>query len=163
VCRDGTRLWYVRGIQIDDGDAVIAGDRAGLTAARITGESNAERRRVLVELYGRERYLRDAGAARIDVDYAPAGGLWASPTDLRYRALWRLEQRDDEPIVLVDVINQSPEPLGLPADGEAYLFIGARTFKRYFLRVPPEMITCAEAIAWTCGKTAETYVPSVET
>jgi len=35
-------------------------------------------------------------------------------------------------------------------------------FKEYFLRVPPDMPSAHAAVAWSFGKTPETYAPSIE-
>lgn len=50
---------------------------------------------------------------------------------------------------MVKVVNSTPEPDG--------------SYKDYFLRVPPTITTAHEAVAWTFGKTAETYAPAIET
>lgn len=50
---------------------------------------------------------------------------------------------------MVEVVNSTPEPDG--------------SLKTYFLRVPPAMETCQQAIAWTFGKEANDYRTSMET
>jgi hypothetical protein len=55
----------------------------------------------------------------------------------------------DEPIVAVEVVNSTRAPDG--------------SFKRYWLRVPPEMSTAREAVAWTFGLRATQYAPEKET
>jgi len=162
VWRDGTAQWYLHDRYIDSAPASAGSLRSRLTVDRITTMTNAEQRREVVELYGRNRYLREAHAVRIDVECPPPGNEWAPPRDVRYRALWRIDQTRDEPIVVVDVINQTPEPLGVVADGESYLAVDGRVWRRYMLRVPPTITNCAEAVAWTCGKTAATYAPHIE-
>jgi hypothetical protein len=98
-------------------------------------EPNVEIRRVMIELLGYERLV---------------DGLRLSPSaeDSAGR-LWRVEQPRDEPIVLVEVENSTPE-----SDGSR---------KRYFLRVPPELNTARDAVAWTFDTSAEDYGPLVET
>ena len=64
--------------------------------------------------------------------------------------LYRAEIAGDEPLVMVKVVNSTPEP-----DGH---------FKDYWLRVPPTMQTAHRAVAWTCGfDRAEDYVPVRQT
>jgi hypothetical protein len=63
--------------------------------------------------------------------------------------LWRVEFDDDEPLVMVEVINSTPEP-----DGSR---------RTYFLRVPPDTETAREGVAWTFGLTAEEYQPLAQT
>lgn len=67
----------------------------------------------------------------------------------RYGKLLRQELDGDEPLVMVQVVNSTPEP-----DGH---------FKHYFLRVPPEIQTAHEGVAWSFGKTAKEYTPLIET
>jgi hypothetical protein len=118
-------------------------DPAQIDVARIGAETNAEIRRVMIERYrhgenvsGSAAYVRDSGAKRLDHDE-------------RFGTLWRRDLPNDEPIVMIEVINSTPEP-----DGR---------FKRYWLRVPPDTKTAHEAVAWTFGVPAKDYAPAVET
>jgi hypothetical protein len=54
----------------------------------------------------------------------------------------------EEPILMVEVLNSTPEP-----DGSR---------KTYFLRVPPHMQTARQAVAWTFRMDQFTYAPAVE-
>lgn len=61
------------------------------------------------------------------------------------RVLYRIDWRDDEPIVAVKV--------QCPSTGQIY-----------FLRVPPAIKTCRAAVAWTFGfDKVSTYQPLLET
>ncbi len=80
--------------------------------------------------------MRDAGGKVLD-------------DDPRYGTLWRRRFRGDEPIVMIEVINRTREPLG--------------GFKRYWLRVPPTIRTAREAVAWTFNMPARQYAPVIET
>jgi hypothetical protein len=60
----------------------------------------------------------------------------------------RSEFSDDEDLVMLKCLNSTEE-----ADG---------TRKEYFLRVPPSMETCWEAVAWTFGMGKREYVPVAE-
>jgi hypothetical protein len=106
-----------------------------LTRERITAEPNAEVRRVMLEHFGYERYLRDSGANREHTDETGV--------------LWRLPMDRDEDLVMVEVVNSTAEPDG--------------TFRTYFLRVPPRTSTAREGVAWTFGLTEEEYRPLVQT
>ncbi|MEV0128257.1 DUF6745 domain-containing protein [Dactylosporangium sp. NPDC050688] len=129
---DGFALHAWRGMPIPS-DLV---DRlAHLTHAQIAGERNAELRRVMLEHFGYERYLREAGARRLSSD---ACGV-----------LWQLTFTDDEPLTMVEVINSTPEPDG--------------TSRVYWLRVPPTTRTARAGVAWTFGLTEEEYHPLVQT
>jgi hypothetical protein len=107
----------------------------GLTVARIDEEENAELRRVMMEVFGYDRYLAESGAQPVHRDETGV--------------LWRIEYFDDEPIAMVEVVNSTPEPDG--------------TSRTYFLRVPPRTRTAREGVAWTFGVSAEDYVPVKQT
>ena len=115
-----------------------------ITVKRVDTERNAEIRRVMIERFGGgrdkgggpEAYLTAAGAKVIDHEEGIG-------------TLRRREIADDEPLVMVDVVNSTREPDG--------------SFKRYSLRVPPNITKAREAVAWTFGKTAAQYRPQIET
>jgi Domain of unknown function (DUF6745) len=129
---DGLALHCWRGMPVP---ADLIGQLDRLTVERIHAEQNLELRRVLTERYGLDRYLRDADATRVGAD--ETGVLWRLPVD------------GDEPLVMVEVINSSPEP-----DGSR---------RRYWLRVPPDTRSAREAVAWTFGLAAEEYRPVRQT
>lgn len=101
----------------------------------IEREQSVEIRRHLIEMYGIEQYLKDAEAVKIDEDSCGV--------------LYRKDFLLDEPIKMVKVLNSSPEPDG--------------TYKYYYLRVPPDVMTAREAVAWTFFMTADEYDPEIET
>ncbi|WP_433824447.1 DUF6745 domain-containing protein [Actinoplanes sp. CA-015351] len=129
---DGYGLWAWRGMPIP---ADLAAELPRLTVERIRDESNAEIRRVMLEHFGYERYLREAGARTMGSDEAGT--------------LWYLDLPGDEPLVMVEVVNSTPEPDG--------------TSRVYWLRVPPSTRTAREGVAWTFGLTAEEYQPLIQT
>lgn len=55
----------------------------------------------------------------------------------------------EEPVVVVEVVNSTPEPDG--------------SHRTYFLRVPPTMRTATAAVAWTFGPHERLYGPARET
>ena len=128
-CRwsDGTALYSVRGVRVP---AWVVERPADITVATIDSEQNAEVRRVMLERYGLARYLRDANAERLDHDE-------------RWGTLYRRDLANDEPLVMVEVINRSPEPDG--------------SFRHYVLRVPPTCRTALEAVAWTFDMKPQDY------
>ncbi len=129
---DGWGIYAVHGVRVPSD---IIEDRASITVARIDAEDNAEVRRVMVDLYGMDRYLTDAGARIIQQD--------------SFGTLLRRDMGDDEPIVAVKVLNSTPEPDG--------------SIKPYILRVPPDMDTARNAVAWTFGLRGAEYAPVEET
>jgi hypothetical protein len=106
-----------------------------LTPERIRDEENAELRRVMLEHYGYDRYLEESGAVPVHRDEAGV--------------LWRVRLVGDEDVVMVEVVNSTPEPDG--------------THRTYWLRVPPSTRTAQEGVAWTFGLDAEAYEPLQQT
>lgn len=106
-----------------------------LTARQVLEEQNRELQRVMLERFGYDRFILELGAVPVQTD--EFGALYRIPGDFR------------EPVVLVHVTNSTPEPDG--------------TRKRYFLRVPPNVTTAREAVAWTFGFQAEECRPTLET
>ncbi len=96
---------------------------------------NSELRRVMLERVGFERFVSEVNAETLNTD-SDAGGE---------RRLLRIELPGDEPLVCVSVFCPS-------------------TGRQYVIRVPPEMKTCHQAIAWTAGfDDPKLYQPLVET
>jgi hypothetical protein len=106
-----------------------------ITTQLILSESNIEVRRALVEMYGFEAFVRDVGCKKID--------------NSEFGTLYRYDFERDEALCLVSVKNSTPEPDG--------------SYREYFLRVPPNMVTARQAVAWTFGMTATEYNPTRET
>jgi hypothetical protein len=129
---DGWGVWAWHGVRVPRD---LIEHPEGLTVQRIRDQPNAEHRRVMLERYGHQRYLRDVGAERVHADQAGT--------------LWRCPLAGDEPLVMVEVRNATPEPDG--------------TRKPYWLRVPPMMRTAREAVAWTFNLNQDDYAPTVET
>ncbi|HEY8979541.1 MAG TPA: hypothetical protein VIU15_08165 [Streptomyces sp.] len=129
---DGFALCAWRGMPVPSG---FLEELRTLVPQRIQVEENAELRRVMLEFYGYERYLADSGAQPVHRDETGV--------------LWRIEMGIDEPVVMVEVVNSTPEP-----DGSRNV---------YWLRVPPRTRTAREGVAWTFGLDAEVYAPLQET
>ena len=110
-------------------------ERETLVPSDVLGERNAERRRVLLELLGYERFIEEAQAQTLDQDF-DAGGE---------RRLLKVEMNDDEPLVVLAVSCPS-------------------TNHRYTLRVPPQTASCRHAAAWIAGfDNPDDYAPLKET
>ncbi|MFI1714849.1 DUF6745 domain-containing protein [Streptomyces litmocidini] len=130
--RDGFALHAWRGMRVS---ADFLAGLADLTPERIREEENAELRRVMLEYYGYDRYLAASGARH---EHSDETGV-----------LWRIGLADDEDVVMVEVVNSTPEPDG--------------THRTYWLRVPPRTRTAREGVAWTFGLRPEEYEPLVQT
>jgi hypothetical protein len=127
----GTTLRW-RGVTIDERIAIHPGQ---LRVEEILREGNVERRRVMLERFGSERFMRAARADVLDAD-TDAGGK---------RELLAVPLPNDEPMVCLAV--------RCPSTGRQYL-----------LRVPPTMRTCRQAVAWTAGfDDPDAYRPQRET
>ncbi|TDE17917.1 DUF6745 domain-containing protein [Actinomadura sp. 6K520] len=107
----------------------------GLTADRILAEENAELRRVMLEIFGYDRYLAETGARPLHRDETGV--------------LWSIDLPGDEPVVMVEVVNSTPEPDG--------------TYRTYYLRVPPATRTARAGVAWTFGIDEADYHPEKQT
>ncbi|WP_280345883.1 DUF6745 domain-containing protein [Nocardia neocaledoniensis] len=129
---DGFALYAWRGMPVP---AEFLATLATLTPQRIRDEDNAELRRVMLEHYGYDRYLTESGAEPVHRDET---GI-----------LWRIALVGDEDVVMVEVVNSTPEPDG--------------TSRTYWLRVPPTTRTAREGVAWTFGVTADAYEPLAQT
>jgi hypothetical protein len=121
-----------RGVPVDER---IAFRPETLDVAEILAETNAERRRVMMERFGLDRFVARANATVLDEDRDTGGP----------RRLLRIALAGDEPLVCVSVICPS-------------------THRQFMLRVPPTMTSCRQAVAWTAGfDDPDEYQPGVET
>ncbi|MFD3650527.1 DUF6745 domain-containing protein [Streptomyces cyaneofuscatus] len=130
--RDGFALYAWRGMPVP---ADFLAELASLTPQRIREEENAELRRVMLEYYGYDRYLTESGAQPVHRDET---GI-----------LWRIALDGDEDVVMVEVVNSTPEPDG--------------THRTYWLRVPPATRTAKDGVAWTFGLDGAAYAPVRQT
>ncbi|MFF1916057.1 DUF6745 domain-containing protein [Streptomyces sp. NPDC058239] len=130
--RDGFALHAWRGMPVP---AEFLAELNSLTPERIREEENAELRRVMLEFYGYDRYLTESGAEPVHRDETGV--------------LWRIALDGDEDVVMVEVVNSTPEPDG--------------THRIYWLRVPPGTRTAKEGVAWTFGLQGDAYAPLRQT
>ncbi|WP_042379230.1 DUF6745 domain-containing protein [Streptacidiphilus melanogenes] len=129
---DGFALHAWRGMPVP---ASLFARLATLTVEEIREEGNAEVRRVMLEHFGYDRYLAESGAQPLGRDETGV--------------LWRIQLPGDEPLVMVEVVNSTPEPDG--------------TNRVYWLRVPPSTRSAREGVAWTFGLSVEEYQPQSQT
>ncbi|MCA9173614.1 MAG: WGR domain-containing protein [Planctomycetales bacterium] len=107
-----------------------------LASREVLAEENAEVRRAMLDAMGFERFLEGADAEVVDCDVDARGGK---------RELFKVVLEGDENLVCVSVVCPS-------------------TGRKYLIRVPPDMKTCHQAVAWTAGfSKAEAYAPVMET
>jgi hypothetical protein len=133
VYPDGWSIHAVHGVRVP---REVVEDANWITVQRIEAEPNSEIRRVMVLKYGAARYLQESGAKLVN--------------ESKRGKLWRKDRKGDNPLVMVEVQNSTPEP-----DGSR---------KTYFQRVPPHIKTAAAAVAWRFGfETVRDYRPAIET
>jgi hypothetical protein len=126
-----TRVCW-RGVMVPDH---VAFNPETITVREILYETNVERRRVLLERFGMERFTAEVHAEVIDNDEDAVGP----------RRLLRVPFQGGEDVVCLEV--------RCPSTG-----------RRYVLRVPPQVQKCAEGAAWVAGfSSARQYRPVVET
>ena len=88
----------------------------------------------MIKRFGQAKYLMESGAQEIHRD--------------DFGVLYRKDIPGDEPIVMVKVVNSTPENDG--------------SFRDYFLRVPPTIRRAKEAVAWTFNQKEDEYLPSLQ-
>jgi hypothetical protein len=117
--RDGWSLYHWHGTRLPWDRQDVITHPGELTPDRIDREGHSMVRWVMLERYGTARFVRERGAAVVQViplDHPVKG--------LRGARLLSLQVRHDEqPLVFVELVNSTPEPDG--------------THKRYMLRVDP--------------------------
>lgn len=129
--RDGWATYHEHGVTLP---AWVVEKPELISVKSIQDEQNAEVRRVMIEKFTIERYIRESNAVAIDQS--------------KFGILYRLGLESGRDLVYIEVVNSTPEPDG--------------SYKHYFLRVPPEMRTAHEAVAWTFYMTPEEYYPDAE-
>jgi len=129
---DGWSLYRINGIEVPP---MVVLEPEKISIDMIEEEANVELRRIFIDRYGPQRFMRDCKAHAIDTT--------------KHGVLYRKGIEDDESIVMVKVVNATPEP-----DGSR---------KEYFLRVPPHITSVEQAIAWTFAMEADEYKPVIET
>lgn len=129
VFRDGYQLHFVDGVRIPSAMSTE------VSIEDIEKQQNVEVRRILIRRYGLERYLSNSNAQVVDCN--------------EFGTLYKKSNRNDEPLVVLKVINSTAEPDG--------------TRKEYLLRVPPFITSAKEAVAWTFDLSPEEYSLAIET
>jgi len=153
---DGFGLYRWHGVAVPE--HVIRAPET-ITVAEIDAQTNAEVRRVMIERVGLARYMRDGGARLVHEDRDRFG---------HPRRLWKRELSGDEPIVIVEYTNSTPEPDGshkiytsrVHPQLRPLLGVNAAGEPRYG---DPQKETALNAIASTWGLRGDEYTLPVET
>jgi hypothetical protein len=114
---DGCALYSINSVRIP---AYVVDNPEKITVELIENESNVEIRRVMIDRYGKDKFILDSKSEIVHTD--------------DFGTLYKKDLTGDEPIYMVKVVNSTPEPDG--------------TYKDYWLRVDPKLyggITTARA------------------
>jgi hypothetical protein len=129
---DGWSLYSIHGCSVSE-RLVMHPEEVGLEDLPL--DENLEVLQAAIELLGHERFLAAAGARLIEEDV--------------FGRLYRIQVDRYEPLLLVEMVNSTPE-----RDGSA---------RRHLLRVPPEIETAHQAVAWSFGFRTKDYAPVAQT
>jgi hypothetical protein len=135
ITPNGTKQYYWKGVHIEPS---LWERQDTITGIEILEIKNVELRRSLMEMIGFEEFIKRANPRVLDKDKRTGA------------VLYKVEMpKDDEaePLVVVKVLDGTPLK---NSNGEEYR-------KEYFLRVPANILTCREAIAWTFSMTPKEY------
>lgn len=135
--RNGTAHFYLHGIEVPS-KAVLLPE--SLTCTDICNSTNAEVRRVLLDIFGLERFMAETNTKTIHQD--------------EFGQLLKLDLPELSDSIFMDplvirVTNATPKPDG--------------SYKIYLLSVPWDIKTAKQAVAWTFGKMEGEYHPTIET
>ena len=125
-------LYFWHGVMVP---ALVVLRPDGITTEHIQQEENTEVRRVMIERFGAERYVRESGAQRVQAD--------------DYGELYRVPRPDDSDLVMVRCWNSTPEPDGV--------------HREFWLRVHPDSQTAHEGLARMHGLATKHYRLSTQT
>lgn len=129
---------YADGFALHALDGVLVTEqivKREFTTHDIDAQENIELRRMMLERYGIMKYVSETESTIIHRD--------------EYGILRKKRVSPMLDYVFVELTNSTAEPDG--------------TFRKYFLRVPPGVISAREGVAWTFGLTAANYEPTVQT
>ena len=133
----GSIHYYYENIRIPPKYHQAISDPELLTVEEVLKHSNQEVKYVGMKIVGFDRVMTHKNCKIIHKDES---------TD---QVLFEIKGVFDEPIKYVRVWNSTAEPDG--------------SYKPYYLCVPPEMMRCKQAVAWTFRKEEKDYNPSQET
>ena len=128
---DGYEAYFIANVRVPD---YVVTDPSRITCDEIESQDNQEVRRVMLDAYGLDRFIRDSGAQEVQRDH---------------RGILYKKKKGNGVLSFVKVINGTPEPDG--------------SFKNYILLVPSTTQTALEGVAWSYRRTPETYDPGIRT
>lgn len=120
---DGSSIYLIRGVRVTKEIA-----HGNFSTKDILDQGNAEVRRVMLDMYGGGRFIEDTGAKELHTD--------------SFGSLYSVDVGEEEPLMMVRVVNTTPEPDG--------------SHKIYWLTVDPNayggLTTARAAVASTWRK-----------
>jgi len=129
--RDGWGVWSIHGVRVTP---KIVEHPESLTVQEIRDEPNVEVRRVMLERFGADRFMAESNAELIGED--DWGKLWRIPD--------APDEPDGKPLVLVEMLNSTPEPDG--------------SVRTYYERAHPDVQTPLAALAWQANMSESEYM-----
>jgi len=123
---DGTRLWFNDGHQMDECGKRIVMEPHKLTTSQILQIRNEETRRLAIERFGWEKFIAEADCPVLDQ---------------------RRNDVDNTIEMLVGPPRQTNDSSAMIGPNRMVLFCRS-TGRQYFLSVPRDVTSCAEAQAW---------------
>jgi len=140
--QDGTQLGMVSGVDVP---MKYFNDPASIEAEDILDEANQEVRRIMLEQKGIDAFLKEGKF--VECAHDDYGRLYKTPENSDAIRYWHTPERE----CFVRLLNSTPEP-GTTDE-----------FKEYLLRVPPEMQSPREAVAWSFDLDESDYAPAQQT
>lgn len=137
-------LYFWNGILVPE---QVVMNPEGITAKIITEESNAEVRRVMVERFGAERYIRELGAKELNRDQYE---------DILYRI-----NLNGEPLLVLRVLNPTPLPDGTRKEYFLWCDAELRPIKNGRAIGSPQSLTAWNAVAASWGKYGTDFCPEM--
>ena len=156
VWPDGWGVWAIHGVRVSQR---VVETPATLTPAEILAEPNAEVRRVMLARFGEERFVRESGALPVHCD--------------GFGDLYQVDVPGDEPLVMIRVLNSTPEPDGTAKSYWLRTDPQLRPLppgdwsedrqREFLVRQKPQTFTARNAVASLSGLRGEAYAPVQET
>jgi len=136
---DGAKLWFNDGHQMDEGGKRIVMEPHTLNTTQILQIRNEETRRLAIEKFGWEKFIAEADCPILDQ---------------------RRNAVDNTIEMLVGPPNAAQAVNGSVSAGPNRMVLFCRsTGRQYFLSVPRNILSCAEAQAWMANANSISAIP----
>jgi hypothetical protein len=143
---DGWGLYRIHGVTVPP---YVVEHPELITVERIDEEANDEVRRIMVDRYGSERFLRDSGARKVQQD--------------EYGTLYERRFQSGQPAVFIHLVNSTREPDGSRREFWRRVHPEFRPLLGDGQLGEPQKMTARNAVASTYGMRGEDYSPCMQT